>query len=205
MAQRKSTPVSRRGRPQAVVRTTTAEALLGILSMEPMTGYQIRKTVEDSIGNFWSESFGQIYPALKRLVKDELAEIVAQRGAGETRGSKAYRLTAKGRRRVDAWLRTPSLEQVPRNEMLLKIFFAGRLGPQAAEAQVLAYHEMLRGRMAHFEAIRALFKTHYARFADAPYWRMTLEYGIAETEALQGWCERTLRQLRQMEEARDAG
>jgi PadR family transcriptional regulator AphA len=32
-----------------------------------MSGYDIRKTVQESIRFFWSESYGQIYPALKRL------------------------------------------------------------------------------------------------------------------------------------------
>jgi DNA-binding PadR family transcriptional regulator len=38
-----------------------------MLSLRPMSGYDIRKTVQESIRFFWSESYGQIYPALKRL------------------------------------------------------------------------------------------------------------------------------------------
>lgn len=189
---------------EAAVRTTTAEALLGVLSLGAMTGYEIRRTVEASIGNFWSESFGQIYPALKRLVKDGLAEKVPEVHGGRGTVRKAYRLTASGRKRLDAWLQTASVERVPRNEMLLKLFFAGRLGPAAARAQVAAYQEILASRLAHYEGVRELFSTQYARFPDAPYWRMTLDYGVAETEALQGWCKATLRQLEQMEEAQDA-
>ena len=35
-------------------------AILGMLSIEPMSGYDIKKEVEKSISNFWTESYGQI-------------------------------------------------------------------------------------------------------------------------------------------------
>ena len=50
-------------------KTTTEEALLGLLSLKPMSGYEIKQMIEGSIGYFWRESFGQIYPTLKRLEK----------------------------------------------------------------------------------------------------------------------------------------
>ena len=46
---------------------STPYAVLGMLSLSPMSGYDIRKESETSIGFFWSESYGQIYPALREL------------------------------------------------------------------------------------------------------------------------------------------
>ena len=48
-------------------------AILGLLLMHDASGYDIRKLAEGSIGHFWSESYGQIYPTLKRLVRDDTA------------------------------------------------------------------------------------------------------------------------------------
>ena len=48
-------------------------AILGILSLGSMSGYDIKKMFEKSIGNFWSESYGQIYPLLKALVDEGFA------------------------------------------------------------------------------------------------------------------------------------
>ncbi len=42
----------------------TDTAVLGALSVMPMTGYAVRESIRDVLGHFWSESFGQIYPAL---------------------------------------------------------------------------------------------------------------------------------------------
>ena len=47
-------------------------ALLGILSLCPGSGYDIKKMVESSIGYFWSESYGRIYPLLEQLMKEGL-------------------------------------------------------------------------------------------------------------------------------------
>jgi DNA-binding PadR family transcriptional regulator len=55
-------------------------AILGMLSIAPMSGYDIKKQVETSISNFWSESYGQIYPALRNLARSC--------GAGYRRGSR---------------------------------------------------------------------------------------------------------------------
>lgn len=48
-------------------------ALLGVLSVCPGSGYDIKKFMEQSTGYFWSESYGQIYPLLKQLEQEGLA------------------------------------------------------------------------------------------------------------------------------------
>ena len=51
----------------------TSYVILGILAIHPhQSGYEIRKTIQQSVGFFWSESFGQIYPTLKRLNAEKL-------------------------------------------------------------------------------------------------------------------------------------
>jgi len=52
----------------------TIYAVLGFLTVRPMSGYDIKKAVEVSIANFWTESYGQIYPVLKRLTEQGLVE-----------------------------------------------------------------------------------------------------------------------------------
>ena len=62
--------------------TATPDALLGLLSMAPMSGYDMRTVISQSIGHFWSESFGQIYPALKRLTAEGFVEKKTERQKG---------------------------------------------------------------------------------------------------------------------------
>ena len=168
-----------------------------MLSLRPMTGYEIRQTIEQSIGNFWRESYGQIYPTLKRLVGDGLAEVVSEaRGAKVTGRRTVYRLTPEGRKRLRSWLKTPSVEQVPRNEMLLKIFFSGRHVPVAVvRRQVEAYRERHMAELDRYAGIQRWMEKAHADHPDRPYWVMTLEFGCAESEAYVRWSERTLKRL----------
>ena len=46
-------------------------AILGLLSHEPMTGYEIKKRMDTTLKFFWRASYGSIYPGLSELVQDE--------------------------------------------------------------------------------------------------------------------------------------
>src|SRR5271170_2548708 len=105
-------------------KVTTADALLGMLTMEPMSGYKLKQRIQCTIGNFWSESYGQIYPALKRLEKKGL---VQARAEGK-RARKVYSITGAGRAHLRVWLEIEPRRRGARNELLLKLFF-GALAP----------------------------------------------------------------------------
>ncbi len=47
---------------------TSKYAVLGMLSIGPMSGYDIKKLIGETVGHVWSESYGQVYPALRELV-----------------------------------------------------------------------------------------------------------------------------------------
>lgn len=174
-------------------KTTTAEALLGVLSIGPMTGYEIRRFIEGSIGNFWSESFGQIYPSLKRLQAEGLVD-AAETGKS---GSRVFSLTGAGRVRLAEWLAIPARPQVPRNELLLKIFFGRNATPGSVRAHVLKTRELYASDLARYEAMGPMIQQRAARDAGLPYYLMTLNYGIAEARAILAWCDETLAMLKE--------
>ena len=47
--------------------------ILGLLSHEELTGYEIKKRMDTTLKYFWSASYGSIYPALNDLVNRGLA------------------------------------------------------------------------------------------------------------------------------------
>ena len=183
------------------MKTTTAEALLGVLSIKPMTGYEIREFIGMSIGNFWSESFGQIYPALKRLESAGLiaaepeskSEAASVKRPGGSARRRVYALTEAGRARLAAWLETPAMPQVPRNDLLLKLFF-GRNAP-AATLRALVAEERARyaADLKRYEAMGPEIASH--KTGNEAYYLMTLSYGLAEAKAIVGWCDKTLAAL----------
>ncbi len=52
--------------------SSSSEVLLGLLTIEPMSGYDLGQLIRISVGHFWRESYGQIYPNLKKLASDGL-------------------------------------------------------------------------------------------------------------------------------------
>lgn len=167
----------------------TEIAVLGALSVEPMSGYAVRQAIAQTLGHFWSESFGQIYPTLGRL---EAEGLVAPSGEGRTSGS-TYRLTAKGRRRLRALLQEPIPSAPPRNGTLLRLFFGGLLGPAECRGIVEGSRDRAAESLAHLGRIRVEVQAEVdAGDAGAAYRLITLSAGEHTARAQLAWAEETL-------------
>lgn len=175
----------------------TKYALLGLLSWRPMSGYDIKKTIEISLSNFWQEGYGQIYPMLKRLADEGLAErsVIRQEGKPDRN---VYTITDAGRDVLQQWFTEPVEYQAGRNELLLKLFF----GRQAARESILQHVEVYQARwqalQQKYSDLDAHLRHTCADQPDLPYWLMTLSYGKHESQARLAWCEETLAILRDL-------
>ena len=129
--------------------TPTARVILGLVALGPRTGYDVKRIADSSTRFFWGASYGQIYPELRRLEEDGLV------GArDDPRGRvrrRVYRITAKGRRAVRAWLLDHETAFELRDEGLLRLFFEELLTP----VEVL---DLVRRRRAWFELSAAYFR-----------------------------------------------
>src|SRR5947207_14273481 len=80
----------------------TAYVILGLLSLGPKSGYEIKASVDGAIRFFWAASYGQIYPELRKLADAGLVEGEARPSGGRRRT--VYQLTDAGREQLGAWL-----------------------------------------------------------------------------------------------------
>jgi len=179
----------------------TAYVILGMLSIEPnKSGYDIRKAVESSVGHFWNESYGQIYPALKRLVAEGL--IVPSRSTTVPRQRRQeYSLTEAGHACLREWLALPFQNDPPRNEFLLKLFFGREAAPGVAIAHVRELQDRNRRMLATLLEFETMARSTPSQNPHMPYWMLTLNLGIALTRTALEWGESTLAQLSSMETA----
>src|SRR5262245_56172302 len=97
-------------------------AIMGLLNTRPMSGYDIKKTIEAGLSNFWSESYGQIYPILRTLVAEGLATSWVEEHTGKP-DRHVYTLTDAGREDLTGWLAGPVDYDPGRIEILLKLYF----------------------------------------------------------------------------------
>ncbi len=176
----------------------TAYVILGILSIEPnKSGYDIRKAVEGSVGYFWGESYGQIYPTLKRLAAEGL--IVPSGLPSATRKRRQeYSLTDAGRACLRDWLAVPFQNDPPRNEFLLKLFFGRAAAPSVSIAHVRDCREKNRIMLATLTGLEDVVRKQSSQNPHLPYWMLTLNLGIALTRTALKWCDTALATLSAM-------
>ncbi len=153
-----------------------------------MSGYDIKKKIEASISNFWSESYGQIYPILKRLVAEKLVIKTVERQSGRP-DRHVYELTARGRAELRAWLSKSAVPRVQRNEFLLKLFFGEEVSPATNLKHVELFREHHLDLIKKYQEVEKRIRSEYASDPNLPYWLMTLRYGKETSRALVKWCD----------------
>jgi DNA-binding PadR family transcriptional regulator len=179
----------------------TAYVLLGGLSIQSnLSGYELHKAIEENFGSFWGESYGQIYPTLKRLVAEGLIEACGSATAGKKR-RQTYALTDAGRVCLRDWLALPFQTDPPRNEFLLKLFFAHEAAPGVALAHVRELNERNRRMLATLEGIEKMARAYQSKDPNLPYWMLTLGLGLALARAALDWGESALAELAAMDAA----
>jgi DNA-binding PadR family transcriptional regulator len=172
----------------------TETAVLGALSVMPMTGYALREAIREVLGHFWSESFGQIYPALAEL---ERQGHVRRAGSGRT-GASTFAITPSGTARLKELLGEPIQQVPPRNGLMLRLFFGRQLGPQACRPLVLSARDEAQRRLAQFEAIRQEPPDEETA-QDRPYWLLTISAGEHSARAAIAWADEALAALDDLE------
>ncbi len=172
----------------------TDYAILGMLSITSMSGYEIRQMIQQSTANFWSESYGQLYPALAKLVKLGLINFkLAQEKQAQSK--KIYQLNPSGSKELKQWLALEPTKSIIRNELLLKLFFGANVSSQVNLDHVQHEADQTAARLQEFKLARTrLIKTH----PDSPhleYWLMTLQYGYDLAAAKLKWCKNFIKKL----------
>lgn len=176
-------------------------AILGILGMGPMSGYDIKKMFEKSVGNFWSESYGQIYPLLRDLLGEGSVTSSVERQAGKP-DRHVYSLTDGGRNELRRWLAEPVKDQVGRVEVALKLFFGHHVGIEENIRQIGRYKEMRSQELHALLATRERLAAEQADNPVLPFMLATVSYGEHVNQALIAWCDETLSLLKNLPEAR---
>lgn len=175
--------------------------ILGLLSIHGnQSGYEIHKTIQQTVGYFWGESYGQIYPTLKRLAAEGLIEPCKPASAPKKRRQQ-YALTDAGRTCLREWLALPFQNDPPRNEFMLKLFFGREAAPGVSIAHVRELQLRNQRVLATLEGIEKMANQHQSQNPHKPYWMLTLSLGIAMTRAALDWGESALKELVSIEAA----
>ncbi len=127
-------------------------ALLGTLSIKPMSGYDIKKSFERSVGLIWNANYSQIYAQLHRLEDEGLVQKreVIQDGKPN---KKLYSLTDKGLCDLKEWLTQPIFVADVKDEFMLKFFFSDHLDRETLRSHLREGLRLMKEREQAIELV----------------------------------------------------
>jgi DNA-binding PadR family transcriptional regulator len=166
----------------------TRYVVLGVLTLRPMSGYDIKKFIEGSIANFWRESFGQLYPTLRELTEEGFVTRRVEEQEGKP-DRYVYRVTPEGRQALQEWLTEPAESEVPRSELLLKLFFGTEVSTEASLRHIRRRRDELEANLGVLGAIQEQLQGEKRTAPGLPYWLLTIRQGVLVDEALLTWCD----------------
>lgn len=171
--------------------------ILGLLSHEELTGYEIKKRIDTTLKYFWSASYGSIYPALNDLVNRGLA--TKREDTQNKRNKLFYAITDEGRSYLKEWIKLPVEKDELRYETLLKLFFGNEQGTEQAFSHINAFEEKIKNELTYLLGAERVLKD----CLDDPthkYYLLTVKFGIKTYYAYLEWCEEAKKFLVKMED-----
>ena len=165
--------------------TVTSHAILGLLSIVPMSGYDLFQAVDRSVSRFWPISKSQVYAELARLEPLGLVDgtDIPQERLPDKR---VFRLTEAGEQALDAWLADGEIEDLQfRIPFLLKVLFGHRSPPPDTARLLQGVAEEAADEAARY----ADFTERLGSAPETAYARVAVLFGLRMAEAIAAWAE----------------
>ena len=128
------------------------DAILACLTERPMTGYELAKTFDSSIGFFWKADHQQIYRELSKL-RDRgyiQGREVVQTGKPN---KLIYTLTPEGRTALRHWAARPSTPPSIKDDLLVRLHALDSIDIEPIRTDLMDRLEHHRDRHANYERI----------------------------------------------------
>jgi len=175
-------------------------AVLGMLNLMPMTGYDLKKFFNDSINFFWSAQMSQIYRELKSLEKKGYVVSTEEHG---TKGpdKKIYSVTEQGINHLKEWLADApeKIDEDNRNAFLLRVMLLSNLGEEELYFQIQKRMKKYKKDLAALQIVEGKLE-HYLQLSgqekDLIFWKITLRRGYSDLTAHIAWAEESLAELK---------
>jgi DNA-binding PadR family transcriptional regulator len=170
------------------------DAILACLTEHPMTGYELAKTFDSSIGFFWKADHQQIYRELSRL--RDRGHIQGREVVQSGKPNKlVYTLTPEGRAALRHWAARPSSPTSMKDDLLVRLYALDSIDIDPLRDDLMARMEHHRDRGARYERIlNKRFSQGVAPPADMGK-LLLLRMGLRHERSVADWCEEALDML----------
>jgi len=169
-------------------------ALLGLLAVEPASGYDLKRAINRSTYFIWNATGPQIYNTLHKLREEGYitTKSLAQTGKPD---KQIHTITKSGRRALKDFMSEPIRASVTRDEILLRIFFGNFANEKTINRELASYLDRIRQERAFMEATEARINAHPGRRREARRFQLlSLRIKVAQYRMLEQELDRFLRE-----------
>jgi len=175
--------------------------LLGLLNYKPMTGYELKQTIDHSVSHFWHAYHSQIYTQLRQMEADGWvsSEFVYTEGQPDRR---IYVMTEAGRVEFETWLDQSLTSMSPiKEELLVRLFFSARRDKKSVLAELYLQRELHQKKLNEYSSLEGDFSEENKNtippqmVGDTVFWKMTLNMGIGFEKMYLEWLNQTIAEI----------
>jgi DNA-binding PadR family transcriptional regulator len=171
-----------------------SDAILVLLTEQPMSGYDLAKSFDSSIGFFWTADHQQIYRELGRLKQRGHVDVheVIQTG----RPNKLiHTITPSGLAALKTWSQRPSAPAPIKDDLLVRFYALAHVDIGALRVQLAQRLDLHTDRLRRFQEI---LQRHYSGKALSLLQTgrlLGLKMGLRYEQACIEWCQEALQSL----------
>ena len=172
--------------------------LLGLLSLRPSTGYDLKKTMDISVRYISPVALSQIYPTLKRMAQGGLVEYRLVERSGRT-DLKIYSITDAGQDLFRKWLKEPHKPDPYRfDTFALRFYFSSLLDKTTLLDHIRTELDFRKTQLKNTRSLdgTVLGNLEPIEIIDmgktVKIWQMYHQYGLQFLETYTNWLESIL-------------
>lgn len=164
----------------------TSFAILGLLSIQPFTTYELAQQMDRTLSWFWPRAASMIYEEPKKLVTAGLA--TSQIAFTGKRRSTVYEITDAGHAALRDWLDTPAAGMRMEFEAMIKVAFADAGDATQLRAALREIRVDAEARVAELLSRSTQYATTGGPFPDRlPIVAITGELLVGQYQAVVRW------------------
>ncbi|ACT60157.1 PadR family transcriptional regulator [Hirschia baltica] len=171
-----------------------AEAILVCLSEKEMSGYDLARQFDTSIGFFWRATHPQIYRELRKLKEKNF--VISEEFIQSGRPNRTvYRITDAGLSAIEKWSRLPVDPPSIKDDLLVRLYSIDAIDNNALKEQLEIRRDQHMQRLIRYKYI----KTH--QYSEPNLTRNqkgkmeALALGIRYEQTWVEWCEEAINRL----------
>ncbi len=172
--------------------------ILGYLSWQPRTGYDLKKVIAESETLPWSANNNQIYRALVELLESDWVTktIHDQVGAPDRH---VYTVTDAGKKALSIWVKSVPGLPTPKKPFLNQLFWADILQAEDIDQLLEVYQEVVADKL-FLVRVQADRRPHWPDRSEREkkIWDMIYKNWINQYEAELGWIRGVRKDLKNM-------